>query len=133
MSNTLDIFKRQFPDAWGFRMEDAFRHGLLTLYHANERRCAADPAGGRERQYTILDLVPLYTNLVFRRRVLGEEVDDPAIADWWAEYIDPLGRREQLEIFNPVLSKVNRFKGTPARRPSGWAVRRVACSAAPRL
>jgi hypothetical protein len=46
VANTLDLFKRQFPDAWGFRMEDAFRHGLLTLYGANGRRCAADPAGG---------------------------------------------------------------------------------------
>ena len=116
VANTLDLFKRQFPDAWGFRMEDAFRHGLLTLYHANERRCTADPAGGRDGQYTILDLVPLYTNLAFRRRVLREEVADPAIADWWGEYIDPLGRREQLEIFNPVLSKINRFGGTIASR-----------------
>lgn len=116
VANTLDLFKRQFPDAWGFRMEDAFRHGLLTLYHANERRCVADPAGGRDGQYTILDLVPLYTNLAFRRRVLREEVGDPAIADWWGEYIDPLGRREQLEIFNPVLSKINRFGGTVASR-----------------
>jgi hypothetical protein len=129
VANTLVIFRRQFDRFWGPRMEDAFRFALLTLYEANEAICAADP-GGRRRQYTVLDVPAVFTETAFRRSLLGL-VRDPVIKAWWSSYFDSLDRRLQVEITNPVHTKVQRFAGSLASRnligqpcstidPAGW-------------
>ena len=114
VANILTIFRREFDHFWGPRMEDAFRFALLTLYEANEAICAADPAG-RSRQHTILDVPALFTEQSFRVGVVGL-VRDPAVKAWWAGYFEPLDRRLQLEIVNPVQTKVQRFAGSRAAR-----------------
>ncbi len=114
MASALTIFQREFDQFWGPRMADSFRFGLLTLYEANEALCRTDPAG-RGDQHTILELAALYTDADFRGSVL-KRVDDPLIKAWWSGYFDPLGQRLQLEIVNPVLTKVNRFAGSRAAR-----------------
>ena len=43
---------------------------------------------------------------------------DPVIHAWWSGYFAPLDRRAQLDIVNPVLTKVNTYAGT-------WAARAV--------
>ncbi|HLI52220.1 MAG TPA: hypothetical protein VKU87_10505 [Thermomicrobiaceae bacterium] len=114
VSNTLTIFRREFDRFWGPRMEDAFRFALLTLYEANRAICVADLVG-RARQYTILDIPALLVDPAFRRRVM-EVVTDPVITTWWTSYFERLDRRFQLEIVNPVQTKVQRFAGSRAAR-----------------
>ncbi|WP_152413046.1 type IV secretory system conjugative DNA transfer family protein, partial [Nitrolancea hollandica] len=114
VANALAIFRRQFDRFWGPRMEDAFRFALLTLYEVNQAVCGLDPAG-RDRQHTILDVPALLVNPAFRRGLLGL-VTDPVITAWWSGYFDPLDRRLQLEIANPVQTKVQRFAGSRAAR-----------------
>lgn len=114
VTNTLTIFRREFDRFWGPRMEDAFRFALLTLYEANRAICLADPVG-RARQYTILDIPALLVDYAFRRRVM-ELVTDPVITAWWTSYFERLDRRFQLEIVNPVQTKVQRFAGSRAAR-----------------
>ncbi|MCL5107363.1 MAG: DUF87 domain-containing protein, partial [Chloroflexi bacterium] len=116
VANTLLIFRREFDRFWGPRMEDAFRYALLTLYEANEAMCAADPEG-RSRQHTVLEVPALLTDTGFRRRVVTL-VRDPLVKAWWSGYYDTLDRRLQLEIINPVQTKVQRFAGS-------WAARAV--------
>jgi hypothetical protein len=120
VANALTIFQREFGDRyWGPRMEDVFRFALLSLFEANAARCAADPDNGRATQYTLLDIAPLLRVDGFRRAVLGD-VRDPVIHRWWSTYYEPLDRRFQAEIQNPVLTKVHRFEGnTTARRVVG--------------
>ncbi|HET6319916.1 MAG TPA: type IV secretory system conjugative DNA transfer family protein, partial [Chloroflexota bacterium] len=66
-------------------------------------------------------IVPLLRVEAFRRSVLAE-VADPTIQRWWSTYYEPMDRRFQDEVHNPVLSKVNRFEGnTAARRVVGQA------------
>ncbi|HET8630723.1 MAG TPA: type IV secretory system conjugative DNA transfer family protein [Thermomicrobiales bacterium] len=114
VANALTVFRQEFTRFWGPRMADAFRFALLTLAEANAALCAADPAG-RRRQYTALDVRPLLTEPAFRRAALAL-VADPHVIDWWAGYFDALDRRTQLEIVNPVLTKVNAFAGSRVAR-----------------
>lgn len=114
VSNVLTIFRRQFDAFWGPRMEDAFRFALLTLFEANQALTATDPTG-RLRQHTILTVPSLLVNPAFRRGVVAQ-ISDPHVIAWWRDYYDPLDRRLQLEVANPVQTKVQRFVGSRAAR-----------------
>jgi hypothetical protein len=111
-------------------MEDAFRCSLLSLFEANVAKCRADPACGRTLQYTLLDVPTVLSDKFFRSQVL-DGVDEPSIRAWWSDYFEPLDRRFQMELINPVLSKIHRFEGSTAARhivgqpvstidPSAW-------------
>ncbi len=114
VANTLAVFKHEFDRFWGPRMEDAFRFALLTLYEVNQAVCTLDPEG-RSRQHTILDVPFVLVDTAFRRSLLGL-VDDPVIKTWWSGYFDLLDRRLQVEISNPVQTKVQKFAGSRAAR-----------------
>jgi hypothetical protein len=114
VSNALTIFRREFDQFWGPRMEDAFRYALLTLFEVNQATCAEGPVG-RDRQHTVLQVPMLLADGDFRRSVLGL-VSDPVIRGWWSGYFDRLDRRLQGEIINPVQTKVSRFAGQQAAR-----------------
>lgn len=113
VANALAIFRREFTGSWGSRMEDYFRHALLTLVEANEARVRSEP-DGRERQHTLLDVPVLLQEPGFRRLVL-ERVQDPLVHDWWGRY-DRLDHRLQQEVINPVQTKIGRFAGSRAAR-----------------
>ncbi|MCC6178359.1 MAG: TraM recognition domain-containing protein [Chloroflexi bacterium] len=129
VSNALAIFRREFDRFWGPRMEDAFRFALLTLFEVNQSICAEDRAG-RSRQHTILQVPTVLSDVDFRRSLIGL-VSDPIIKGWWSSYFDRLDRRLQVEVINPVQTKISRFAGSKVARsivgqprstidPSGW-------------
>ncbi|MCC6177446.1 MAG: TraM recognition domain-containing protein [Chloroflexi bacterium] len=129
VSNALAIFRREFDRFWGPRMEDAFRFALLTLFEVNQAICAEGPIG-RGRQHTILQVPTLLADDAFRKSVL-KLVSDPIITDWWSGYFEHLDRRLQVEVSNPVQTKVHKYAGSRAARsivgqprstidPSGW-------------
>ncbi len=116
VTNALAVFQHEWGERfWGPRMEDAFRYALMTLFEANVARCRANPVHGRASQYTLLEVPAILSDVLFRREVIGS-VDDPMIGRWWTEYFDSLERRFQLEVMNPVLTKIHRFEGTTAAR-----------------
>jgi hypothetical protein len=131
VANALSVFQREWGERyWGPRMEDAFRFALLSLFDANVALCAADPIGGRAAQHTLLEVPTILSDISFRRQVLSA-VTDPSVLAWWSDYFEPLDRRFQLELINPVLSKIHRFEGSTAARhivgqpastidPAGW-------------
>jgi hypothetical protein len=131
VTNALAVFQREWGDRyWGPRMEDAFRYALMTLFEANTVICRADPVHGRARQHTLLEVPTILADTLFRRGLLST-LEDPTLHAWWTDYYDTLERRFQLEVMNPVLTKVHRFEGsTPARHivgqpastidPSAW-------------
>src|SRR5207253_7804953 len=114
-ANALRIFRREFDGYWGPRMEDAFRFAVLALFEANEAMCAQDPRGGRGAQHTILDVPAVLERPGFRRQVL-KKTSDPVIRQWFDGYFDPLERRYQLEIINPVQTKVHKYLGSRVTR-----------------
>ncbi len=116
VANTLAVFQREWGDRyWGPRMEDAFRFALLSLFEANTALCAADPKHGRAAQHTLLEVPTILSDAGFRREVVGM-VSDPGVRAWWSDYFEPLERRFQQELVNPVLSKIHRFEGSRAAR-----------------
>ena len=131
MANALSVFQREWGERyWGPRMEDAFRFALLTLFDANVALCAADPVGGRATQHTLLEVPTILSDTSFRRQALSA-VTDPSVRAWWSDYFEPLDRRFQMELINPILSKIHRFEGSTAARhivgqpastidPAGW-------------
>jgi Type IV secretory system Conjugative DNA transfer len=114
-ANALRIFRREFDGYWGPRMEDAFRFATLALFEANELICAEDPRGGRGAQHTILDVPAVLERPGFRRQVL-KKTRDPVIRQWFDGYFEPLERRYQLEIINPVQTKVHKYLGSRVAR-----------------
>ena len=114
-ANVLRIFRREFDGYWGPRMEDAFRFAVLALFEANEALCAEDPRGGRGAQHTILDVPAVLERPGFRRQVL-KQTRDPVIRQWFDGYFEPLERRYQLEIINPVQTKVHKYLGSHVAR-----------------
>ena len=107
----LRILQKQFPDAWGPRMEDAFRAAARLLFCLNQRRLAAASAAGiparaaRERQFTILDVTEAIADDKWRAALL-REAGDPALTRWWARYLKKHAHLRD-EIVNPVTSKVD--------------------------
>jgi hypothetical protein len=130
VGNALAVFQREWGDRyWGPRMEDAFRFALMTLFEANTVICRADPVYGRARQHTLLEVPTILSDTLFRRELLAT-LDDPVLHAWWTDYYDSLERRFQLEVMNPVLTKVHRFEGsTPGRHIVGQPVSTIDPSA----
>jgi Type IV secretory system Conjugative DNA transfer len=114
-ANALRIFRREFDGYWGPRMEDAFRFATLALFEVNEATCAEDPRNGRGAQHTILDVPAVLERPGFRRQVL-KKTSDPVIRQWFEGYFEPLERRYQLEIINPVQTKVHKYAGSRVAR-----------------
>jgi hypothetical protein len=108
VENALRVFEHEFDKFWGPRMELVFRFALLLLVEANQRLVAADPTGGRSRQWTILEVPRVLEDPTFRAALLAE-VRDRQILDWWRTFYDALDRRFQLEIINPVQTKTYKF------------------------
>jgi hypothetical protein len=111
VGSALRIFRREFDGYWGPRMEDAFRFATLALFEANEALCAEDRRFGRGAQHTILDVPAVLERPGFRRHVL-KKTSDPVIRQWFDGYFEPLERRYQLEIINPVQTKVHKYLGS---------------------
>jgi hypothetical protein len=130
VENALRVFKHEFDNFWGPRMELVFRMALLLLVDANRRVVAADPTGGRDRQFTVLEVPRVLEDDRLRRRLLAQ-VPDPQIQALWRTYFDPLDRRFRAEIIIPVQTKTYKFAANLTARaivgqsrstidPLGW-------------
>jgi len=108
VENALRVFKHEFDNFWGPRMELVFRIALLLLVDANARLVAVDPSGGRDRQFTILEVPRVLEDDRFRKRLLAQ-VWDPQIQALWRSYFNPLDKRFRAEIINPVQTKTYKF------------------------
>ncbi|HZC06293.1 MAG TPA: type IV secretory system conjugative DNA transfer family protein, partial [Ktedonobacterales bacterium] len=111
----LGILSQIWAKFWGPRMQNALEYALKTLYEANEGLVAADPQAGPDAQFTLLDVAPILSSPGFRRDVLSL-IHDQALRTWWTHYYKPLDPRLQLEIINPVLTKMAAFSGSRVAR-----------------
>jgi energy-coupling factor transporter ATP-binding protein EcfA2 len=110
ISDILNTFSYLFATGWGHRMANAFRAGLRTLYEANRALVTHDPQEGPMQQYTLLDILPLFTSESFCHALL-QEVQDAWLRRWWRKYYEPLNLYMQRDIINPVLNKTTEFEG----------------------
>jgi len=115
VENALLVFQHQFDQFWGPRMELVFRFALLLLIDRNEQLCRDDPTGGRDRQYTILEVPRVLEDDAFRQALVHQASDRQQQA-WWASFFDPLDRRFRLEVINPVQSKTYKIAANRTAR-----------------
>lgn len=111
VSNIVHVGELIWSDYWGPRMEDALRMALRTLLTANEIL-----ARRREKQFTLIDIPPLYELPNFRHRLLKQYVSDPEILQWWSGYFEQLYPHLRMDVINPVLTKIHRFSTHTAVR-----------------
>ena len=75
----------------------------------------SDPYQGPDRQYTLLDVVPLLRAASFRHAVL-EQVRDSLLSDWWQHYYEPMDAHQQREITSSVITKLSKFASSRVAR-----------------
>jgi hypothetical protein len=106
--NVITMMRCLWPDNWGPRMEGALRASLSCLHEANVAR-------ERDKQYTLLDVLPMLTNVNFKQEVL-KQVPDRALWVWWRDNYERISRTFQQQTANPVTTKIGRFLVTEASR-----------------
>lgn len=121
VSNLVHLGEILWRDYWGPRMESALRVAAQTLLSVNEILVAQGKA-----QFTILDIPPLFEFGNFRHRLLTQYVKDKKITDWWSGYFERLYESLQIDVVNPVQTKIHRFSThTTVRRIVGQSTSTV--------
>ncbi len=119
IANLIAIFAHIWANSWGPRTENVLETCIKTLAEANATMVKADPQAGPDRQYTLLDIVPLLRNWSFRHSVL-EQVHDGALTSWWQLFYEPMDLRHQTEVIGSVVNKMSKYASSyTARRILG--------------
>ncbi len=104
VSNLVHVGEMIWSDYWGPRMEDALRNAARTLLYVNEIL-----AKRGQQQFTLLDILPLFELGNFRHRLLKDYVKDSDILEWWSGYFERMYQNLQIDVINPVQTKIHRF------------------------
>jgi hypothetical protein len=104
VSHLVHVGEMIWSDYWGPRMEDALRMAARTLLYINERFAARG-----QQQFTLLDILPLFELGNFRHRLLKDYVKDADILEWWSGYFERMYQNQQIDVINPVQTKIHRF------------------------
>jgi hypothetical protein len=115
VDNLITIAEHLWVTSYGSRTENVLEYALKTLADANELLIETDPSQGPDRQYTLLDVVPLLRAGSFRHSVL-EQVRDNLLKDWWQHYYEPLDGHQQREITEEVITKLSKFSSSRVAR-----------------
>jgi hypothetical protein len=115
VDNLITIFERIWSTSWGPRTENVLEFALKTLADANQRIVQTDLQHGPDKQYTLLDVVPLLRNASFRHSVM-EQVTDPVLLSWWQYYYEPMDLRFQMEVISSVFNKLSKFASSRTTR-----------------
>lgn len=100
-SGLIDALKKQWADAWGPRMEHLLRYALLALLEKPES--------------TLQDLIPLFLDKEFRRRVVAG-VTDEAVRHFWTKEFTALNYKTTLDGVAPIANKIGALLGHPVAR-----------------
>ena len=115
VDNLITIAEHLWESSYGSRTENVLEYALKTLADANELLIETDPYQGPDRQYTLLDVVPLLRATSFRHAVM-EQVRDSLLIDWWQHYYEPLDAHQQREITSSVITKLSKFSSSRVAR-----------------
>lgn len=97
-SALLDVFRRQWEDSWGPRLEHILRNAILTLLD----QPGATPA----------DILPLLGDKEFRRGCLSG-VENPQVRQFWLEEYEKYPYNLRAQAIAPVQNKVGAFLSNP--------------------
>ncbi len=111
----ITLSEHLWAASYGSRTENVLEYALKTLADANEGFIQSDPSQGPDRQYTLLDVVPLLRLPSFRHAVM-EQVRDGLLLDWWQHYYEPMDAHQQREITSSVITKLSKFASSRVAR-----------------
>jgi hypothetical protein len=94
-------FKHLWSDSWGTRTEHLLYHGVAALVS--------------RRHATLIDLPRLYTDDVFRDRVVAA-VTDPETLRFWREEFPGYVKTLRSEAISPILNKAGQIAASPHLR-----------------
>jgi len=97
----VSAFKHLWADSWGPRLEHFLFHGVAALIS--------------RRHATLIDLPRLYTDDLFRERVI-ESVTDPETRRFWQEEYRSYSKQFRSEAAAPILNKAGQFAASPQLR-----------------
>jgi hypothetical protein len=100
-SNIVGAFKGIWRHSWGVRMEYVLYAAIASLLECEGM--------------TLLALLRLFTDSVFRRRVV-QQVKDPVIRAFWHEEFESWNVRLRQEIVAPIQNKVGALLMSPVMR-----------------
>ncbi|WP_299771269.1 DUF87 domain-containing protein [uncultured Tateyamaria sp.] len=100
-SGFIETLKKQWPDAWGARMEHILRFSLLALLEQSE----AD----------LRDIVRLLTYKGYRRQVV-DRVTDPQVLFFWKTEFPALNYQGGADGISPIANKLGAFLAQPTVR-----------------
>jgi len=100
-SGLIETLKKQWPDAWGARMEHLLRYAILALLETP--------------QADIKDIVRLYVEKDFRRSVL-QHVQDPQVLAFWTEEFPRMNYQNAADGVAPIANKLGAFLANPVVR-----------------
>ncbi len=100
-SGLIETLKKQWPDAWGARMEHLLRHAVLALLE----QPSAD----------LRDLMRLFVYKGYRRQIT-ETLTDPQVRFFWKHEFPALNYQTSADGVSPIANKLGAFLAHPAVR-----------------
>lgn len=93
-SGLVGVFKKQFADSWGPRLEYILRNAILALL---------DYPGS-----TLLGIMRILVDKEYRTKVI-EKITDPVVRSFWVDEFSKWDPRNLQEVISPIQNKVGQF------------------------
>lgn len=98
VAGILETFRKQWPQAWGVRMEHVLRNALYALL---ERDDASLP-----------DVLRLFSDKKFRRAV-ARKIENPVVKEFWTTEFENYPARLRAEAVAPIQNKLGALLADP--------------------
>jgi hypothetical protein len=100
-SGLIDTLKRQWPDAWGARMEHLLRYAMLALLEFPK----AD----------LRDIIRLFIEKEFRQVIISR-IRDPQVRQFWTLEYPNMNYKTAIDGVAPIANKLGAFLAHPIVR-----------------
>lgn len=100
-SGFIETLKKQWPDAWGARMEHLLRHAVLALLE--------------QPQADLRDLMKLFVFKGYRRQVT-EALTDEQVRFFWKHEFPAMNYQTSADGVSPLANKIGAFLAHPSIR-----------------
>lgn len=94
----LETFRKQWPNAWGVRMEHVLRNALYALLERDDA--------------TLPDILRLFSDKKFRKSV-ARKIENPVVKEFWATEFENYSARLRAEAVAPIQNKLGALLADP--------------------
>lgn len=94
----LETFRKQWPQAWGVRMEHVLRNALYALLERDDA--------------TLPDILRLFSDKKFRKAV-ARKIENPVVKDFWTTEFENYPARLRAEAVAPIQNKLGALLADP--------------------